>query len=108
MLMARLLTISRQLPSCYSNSPMMSSERQFPSLAQRNPSRREELRFHDQFSACTYLRLHHMSLTHDSFRFLTDFAGDLKGIALLEFRQEEFHREGTGISLVGKLIKNSD
>ena len=54
------------------------------------------------------LRLHHASLTHDRFGFLTDFAGDLKGIALLEFRQEEFHREGTGISLVRKLIKNSD
>src|ERR1700730_19306554 len=44
---------------------------------------------------------HHASSAHDRFGFLADFACDLEGIALLEFRQEEFHRKGSGVSFFG-------
>jgi serine/threonine protein kinase len=32
--------------------------------------------------------LHHVRMVHDQFGFLANLAGDLKGIALLKFRQE--------------------
>src|SRR5215831_15070067 len=49
---------------------------------------------------------HHAGTAHDRFSFLPGLASDLKGVALLELWQEEFHREGTGVFLVGELFEN--
>jgi non-heme chloroperoxidase len=50
--------------------------------------------------------LAHTRLAHDSFGFDTNFAGNLVGITLLEFRQEEFHGERAGVSLFRELAQN--
>src|SRR5262249_38354548 len=49
---------------------------------------------------------HHAGTAHDRFSFLPSLASDLKGVALLELWQEEFHRERTGVFLVGELFEN--
>ena len=46
-------------------------------------------------------------LAHDGFGFDTNFAGNLVGITLLEFRQEEFHGERAGVSFFRELAQNS-
>ena len=49
---------------------------------------------------------HYAGTAHDRFSFLPGLASDLKGVALLEPRQEEFHRERTGVFPVGELFEN--
>src|SRR5690349_17349669 len=47
-----------------------------------------------------------MRAAHHPFGFRPDFAGNLEGVALLEFRQEKLDRERTGIPFLRELAEN--